>query len=132
MTRTYNSWRHMRERCHNEHCRQFRYYGGRGITICARWGSFENFLADMGERPEGTSLDRINNDGNYEPNNCRWATQTQQTKNSRRARNITFRGVTRCIGEWGEHLGLTRNAIQLRLKSGWSLDKALSTPKVRA
>jgi predicted XRE-type DNA-binding protein len=80
--REYSSYRAMRNRCHNPRHSRYPYYGGRGISICERWLKFENFLADMGERPQGKSLDRINNDGNYTPKNCRWATQREQVQNS--------------------------------------------------
>lgn len=85
-TRTYEAWKHMIQRCTNPHAKHFSYYGGRGITVCERWlSSFENFLADMGERPPGLTLDRYpDNDGNYEPDNCRWATWTQQAANRRK------------------------------------------------
>jgi hypothetical protein len=82
-TRAYGIWLHMRDRCNNPNNLRYALYGGRGITICERWNSFANFYADMGEPPEGRSLDRINNDGNYEPSNCRWATQREQVHNSR-------------------------------------------------
>lgn len=86
-TPTHNSWRSMKHRCLNPKGRQYPDYGGRGITVCARWMKFENFLADMGERPgKEYSLDRIDNDGNYEPSNCRWATRSEQQKNKRPAK----------------------------------------------
>lgn len=91
-TPTYNSWNAMRTRCLCETAFGYEYYGGRGITICARWDDYATFLADMGERPEGTSLDRIDPDGNYEPSNCRWADRVTQANNQRR--NRTDSGVS--------------------------------------
>lgn len=82
-TPTYGTWRKMIERCTNPNARQWEWYGGRGVTVCDRWRSFENFLADMGERPEGRTLDRVDVNGNYEPGNCRWATWPEQCANKR-------------------------------------------------
>jgi hypothetical protein len=83
---SYGAWCAMRRRCEKTYAHNYEYYGGRGIKVCDRWQSFENFLADMGERPEGLTLDRINNEGDYEPSNCKWSTQSEQMLNSRRAR----------------------------------------------
>jgi len=106
-------------------------YGGRGISVCERWrgpGGFENFLADMGEPGEGLTLDRIDNDGNYEPENCRWASWETQHRHSRRTRNLTFQGETRCLLDWSRKLGINQNTLTKRLNSGWSIERAFTTP----
>lgn len=103
MSPTYRVWSGMFTRCFNSKHHTYRYYGARGITICERWRKFENFLADMGERPDGLSIDRINNDGNYEPSNCRWATNKEQQANTRpknKLKNITKLASRQAKIEW--------------------------------
>ena len=128
-TPTYRSWSHMVGRCRNPQNDAWHNYGGRGIQVCARWNSFESFLADMGERPAGMSIDRINNDGNYEPGNCRWATTKQQRMNARTNHMVTFNGKTQSVTEWAKETGIPRNCIYLRLTAlGWSPKEALTKP----
>ena len=123
---TYNSWAAMKFRCLNEHHVAYKSYGGRGITICQRWhDSFENFLEDMGERPLGYSLDRIDPDGNYEPGNCRWATARIQGNNRRSNRFLNSDGITLTLSEWADVTALKKSTIRERLKRGWSLEQAL-------
>jgi hypothetical protein len=126
--RTYYSWKAMRLRCNNPNHQAYKRYAGMGIKICGCWSSFEKFLADMGERPDGTTLDRVNNDGDYEPENCRWATWSEQNKNRRDNRFIEFAGKRLTLPEWGRELGGSQNVIDQRLRSGWTVEKALTTP----
>lgn len=112
-TPTYRSWLSMRRRCYDQDHPQHRYYGGAGIEVCDRWrNDFAAFLSDMGERPEGTTLDRVNRHGNYEPGNCRWATQKAQMNNTRRS--IEFEGKT--ITQWAEELGVHYATVSYRLR----------------
>jgi len=126
--REYASWQHMMDRCYSEKHPQFSHYGGRGIVVCERWASFESFLNDMGPRPEGMSLDRIDVNRGYEPENCRWATVKEQNRNKTNGTQVTFNGQTRSVTEWGEMLGISRLVIFGRLKLGWSVERALTTP----
>lgn len=126
----YRIWSAMRNRCQNPNVPAFRNYGGRGITVCDRWQDFANFYADMGDRPDGKSLDRINNDLGYSPENCRWAGRGQQARNKRSLRMVTANGHTRCLGEWAEITGLSVSTLWARLHYGWSEDATVSTPKV--
>lgn len=118
-TPTYSTWSAMRARCSNPRNRAWKYYGGRGIKVCERWDTFENFLADMGEKPPGLTIDRRDNNQNYEPGNCRWATQKEQGRNSRHNRVIRHNGETRCLSEWGEVTGIKRATIWGRMRRGW-------------
>ncbi len=128
---TYRIWQGMRDRCFNQKNRFFQNYGGRGITVCDRWrGSFENFLADMGPRPSAKhSIDRIDNDGNYEPGNCRWATSVEQNNNSRNCRMLSLNGETLSAAEWARRLGGNGHLLLQRIdKLGWPLERALTEP----
>jgi hypothetical protein len=131
-TPTYRSWMAMNRRCNNPNTKDYPNYGGRGIRICDRWSGksgFENFLADMGERPEGKTLDRHpNNDGHYEPGNCRWASKARQSFNKRTNRLLTHDGRTMPLLKWSKETGLSKSAIEGRLKLGWSIADALTLP----
>ena len=122
------------QRCHNPKSRAYKDYGARGITVCAEWReSKEKFLADMGPRTSPKhSLDRLNNDLGYFKANCSWRTRSEQSRNRRSNRLITYLGETRTITEWGDRLGVSDNTISLRLKYGWSIREALTTPLMRA
>jgi hypothetical protein len=126
----YRTWAEIKQRCYNPKTRYFHLYGGRGIGMCVRWfDSFEEFLSDMGRKPSPKhSVDRINNDGDYEPANCRWATKMEQSHNSRKVRNLTYKGETMCQSAWARRLGISINALRNRLKRGWPPDKVF-TPK---
>ncbi len=121
-SREYRTWHGMKARCGNPLAPNFPRYGGRGIFVCARWAeSFEHFLADMGPRPEGQSLDRIDNDGNYEPGNCRWATSAEQMLNCSRNRYATHEGVTRTATQWARILDLDGSYVCKQLRRGLSI-----------
>lgn len=113
---TKHIWKAMIQRCTNPNCETYANYGARGIRVCERWKSFENFLADMGEKPDGLTLERDNNNGHYEPNNCRWATRLEQAQNTRRTMRVTFNGKTMGLTAWSRELGVSRNALAERLK----------------
>ncbi len=122
----YKAWGHMIERCRNPNTECFADYGGRGITVCDRWRTYEHFLADMGPRPAGMTLERKDNERGYEPGNCVWATRKQQMRNRRNTKMLTFNGETKGLTEWAEQLGLKKTTLEKRLKLGWTADRALS------
>jgi hypothetical protein len=126
---TYQVWGSLRQRCLNPKSLAFDNYGGRGISVCARWDSFENFLADMGEKPEGMQLDRIDNDGNYEPSNCRWATREVQARNRSSNRLLTLNGKTQCMQEWADELGIGYSALKWQIRTGRTLEQAIEACK---
>ena len=126
----YGSWRNMRSRCNNSSHPSYCYYGGRGIIICERWNCFDTFVSDMGDKPKGYSLDRIDNTGNYEPNNCRWAdAQTQSTNRSIKSKfsRITFLDRTQSLTEWAKELDINYATLKRRFYTGWSVKRALTT-----
>lgn len=125
---TYLSWVRMKQRCLNPRAADYSRYGGRGITVCDRWDTFENFLADMGQRPARHVLDRINNDGHYQPDNCRWVTIRESCRNRSSSKRVTINGVTRTLVEWGEVTGLGE-LFAGRILAGWSPVEAAATPK---
>jgi len=119
----------MKDRCSNAKNNMFEHYGGRGITVCDRWNnSFSAFYEDMGDPPRKHSLDRIDNDGPYAPENCRWANKRQQANNTRANRRITFNGTTKTLTQWARYTGINRATIATRLDSGWPVSKALTEP----
>ena len=125
----YRAWIDMRSRCNNPSHVSFHLWGGRGIKVCGRWDRFPVFLKDMGERPSNKySIDRINNDGDYRPENCRWATDYEQMRNMRKNRLLTLDDRTMCASEWAEHLNVNVSTIFGRLNRGWSDVQTLTRP----
>lgn len=122
---TYRIWSDMKNRCQNKENTAWEWYGGRGIAVCARWQVFEHFLEDMGERPAGLTLDRIDTNGNYDPRNCRWVTMKEQARNTRANQFVTVGNETRCIAEWSEITGVSGSTIRNRLKAGCTAAEAI-------
>lgn len=125
-TAEYDAWMNMHQRVAGTTSDRSRYIG-RGITCCKRWQSYDNFLADMGRKPSAQhSLDRIDNDKGYSPKNCRWATKSEQIRNSTRTRMITFKGKTLCVTDWAAELGIPYGTLTARLSRGKSISEAFS------
>ena len=126
----YPIWKQMRRRCSIPTHPKYHLYGARGIRVCDRWNdSFVAFYADMGPRPSPAhSIDRIDNNGHYTANNCRWATRQQQGRNTRRNRLLTLDGRTMCVQDWSDETGIHTRTIRTRLDRGWSIERALTTP----
>lgn len=123
----YTAWLNMKKRCESPKCSRFKDYGGRGIAVCERWrNSYKNFIADMGRKPSPMhSIDRINNDGNYEPGNCRWALPKEQARNNSRNRHVSFEGRSMPLSEACELTGLPYDIVKARLRRGWTDERAL-------
>ena len=132
-TRLYKIWRHMRERCSKPKCKEYKFYGARGITVCPEWNDFTVFRDwcyangyDPGAKRGKCTLDRIDTNGNYEPSNCRFVDMATQSRNTRRNWMIEYNGRTQCISDWARELGIKRLTLRGRLKSGWSVEKAFT------
>lgn len=124
-----SAWHAMKKRCLDSKCPEWKNYGARGIKVCQRWlDSFRNFLIDIGPKPAlHLSLDRIDNNGNYEPGNVRWATIKTQSRNKRTNYLITYQGEIHCVTDWGKLTGLHPTTIRTRIRRGWSIADALTT-----
>ena len=125
-TTTYNIWSSMMQRCGNPSAKDYHRYGGKGIKVCKDWQTFDGFFADMGHRPAGMSLDRIDNDLGYNASNCRWANAKTQQRNKNNNRLITYAGRTATLAEWAEAKGINKNTLHARLVKGWPVSRALS------
>jgi hypothetical protein len=130
-TRAFKCWGDMLQRCNNSNNKNYKNYGGRGIKVCLRWlESFENFYEDMGDVPDGMTLDRKDNDGDYCKENCHWSTHGEQCLNTRRNRWIEFQGERKTITQWERHLGMGNGTLAHRLNK-WSVEDALTRPIIR-
>lgn len=129
--RTYRIWTNMKSRCSNPNFDSYKWYGGRGIKVCEKWKSYAEFLADMGDAPEGMTIDRLDGDKDYEPGNCRWSTWTEQQNNRRNNKWIEFNGVKLTQAQWAKKVGLASQTISSRLKSGMSVGLALGLEPAR-
>jgi len=128
-TRTYNIWFNLRQRCLNQKHHAYYRYGGRGISVCDEWHDFEQFYADMGDCPDGMSIDRIDNDGNYEPDNCRWSDYRQQSNNRSNNVYLEYEGKKRTIAEWSRELGIDYQRLYGYVSRGHSIGDILAFDK---
>jgi hypothetical protein len=126
----YNSWTMMLHRCYDPTIKRYDLYGGMGVTVAPRWLNFKDFLEDMGLPPSSKhSIDRVDNDGNYSPDNCRWATQREQCRNSSQSHRITINGQTKSLSDWADIYSISAKVLNDRInKLGWDIDKAINTP----
>lgn len=127
-TRPHRIWANMLTRCRNENFKDYKLYGGRGVSVCERWSLFENFLNDMGYPDDTESIDRIDSNGNYEPSNCRWATSKEQTRNKSNNRFFELNGKTQILADWAKEIGIDQSSLRGRLKK-YPIEIALTTPK---
>ena len=128
-TRTYHIWKVMRQRCRDPKATGYQHYGGRGISVCQRWQDYSAFIQDLGQAPDGLTIDRINNDGDYEPGNCRWVSRKVQGNNKSNNHRLAFGGVTKTLSEWADSLSINAATLYTRLKaSDFNLGLALAKP----
>jgi len=131
-TRVYIIWACMKQRCTNKKNPSYSYYGGRGINFCEKWKTFVGFWEDMEyEYFDDLTLERIDNNGNYCKENCKWASRKEQARNTRQNRIIEFRGEKRCLSDWANKIGIAIETLRDRLSTGWSLERALTTPPIK-
>lgn len=126
---TYVSWKNMKQRCSLPSSANYLRYGAIGITYDKFWDSYDNFLNDMGKRPDGMTLDRIDLNKGYNKENCRWATPAQQQANRKNCMRLTYNGITQTAAEWSRSLGLAKGAVWNRIKAGWPVEKAVTLRK---
>lgn len=127
-SREYKAWNDMKNRCSLPSVKAYKNYGGRGIKVCGRWMDFRNFYSDMGPRPDGMTLERIDNNGDYGPGNCMWADMKAQQNNKRTCRFIEFRGERKTVTQWAESLGINSVTLRGRIAKGWSIERSLTSP----
>ena len=126
---TYASWQSMKSRCGNPCAGNYERYGAKGVTYDESWETFDNFLEDMGERPDGKTLDRIDSKKGYSKDNCRWATPSEQQSNRKNCMQITYNGITQTAAAWAKNLGLSKSTVWNRIKAGWNIEEAVTTTK---
>lgn len=126
----YGRWIGIHQRCYDKNHVRYKFYGGKGITVCERWHSFPNFLEDMGMPEKGMSIERIDTNRGYSPDNCKWASSYEQMRNTSRTRIIEFNGERKCVVDWALSVGIDESSMRERL-SKWPLEKALTTRKIR-
>lgn len=130
-TKEYGAWRNIVQRCLNPNNTHYADYGGRGIKICDKWLTFEGFLDDMGRRPEGMTIDRIDNELGYYKENCRWVNMEVQGNNRRTNVKLEFDGKIMTISQWAREKGLSKGALKSRIERGWTIERALTTPPMK-
>ncbi len=128
-TKTYTVWTGMKNRCLNKNNHAYDKYGGRGIMVCNRWMKFDNFYADMGEKPEGMSIERTDNSKGYSPENCKWATCIEQANNTRKNKCYEYNGESLTIPQWGRKLSINHKMLAKRIRNGMSIEDAILNPK---